>query len=162
MALQADRNVKFTDISYFVNAISGPSTTRMEAGGVLCASTSTPASGAAMDSSAAVAEYATNPSGRVPIGILLNDFVNIDLSRQQLNQYKDEQQIGNKATIMRQGYVVTNMIDSTSATGTIPSVAYAGSSGLLTQSVVSGYPIVGQFISRKDADGYAKVLVNLP
>lgn len=162
MALKPDREVITTDISYFVTSITGPNTSRMERGGILCAATSTPGSGAAMDSSAQVVEYATDSSGRKAVGLLLNDFVNIDLSRQMLNQFKDEAQIGTKAVILRKGWVVTNKIVATSATGSVPVTAYCGSSGNLTQTSAAGLPAVGQFMSRQDADGYAKVFIDLP
>lgn len=147
------------DISRYVTAISGPSTTRMERGGVVCSTTgsSGPASGSAMDSALALVEYATNPSGRVAVGVLMGDFVNIDLSRQVVNWCKDEQQIGQKATLATRGTIVTNMIDPTSATGNIPATAYAGASGLFTQTNPGGFPAVGRFMSRKDSDGYAKI-----
>lgn len=147
------------DISRYVTAISGPSTTRMERGGVVCSTTgsSGPASGSAIDSSLALVEYATNPSGRVAVGVLMNDFVNIDLSRQILNPFKDEQQIGSKATLAVRGEIVTNMIDATAATGTLPATAYAGPSGLFTGVNPGGYPAVGRFLSRRDSDGYCKV-----
>lgn len=160
MALKPDRTIIHEDISYFVNALTGLDTvTRMERGGILCATTGIP-SGAAMDTSANAAEYATNPSGRRPVGILMNDFVNIDLSRQQLNRFKDEAQIGTKAAILRDGIIVTNMIDSTSATGSVPQSAYTGPSGLLTATNNTGYTQVGEFLTRKDADGYSKVRIS--
>jgi hypothetical protein len=162
MALKPGRETIATDISYFINSITGPDTTRMERGGIVCALTSTPGSGEAMDASAQAVEYATNPSGRKAIGLLVNDFVNIDLSRQQLNQYKDEAQIGMKCTLLRKGWVVTNKLEPTAATGSIPATAYCGSSGNLTQTATTGYPIVGQFMSLRDSDGYAKVFIDLP
>ena len=87
MALKGDRYELQTDVSFFMNEVA-------ERGGcVTLASTSTP-SGVAMDSSANVVTYVTNPSGKVPLGILLNDMVNIDLTRQHINWHKDELQKG--------------------------------------------------------------------
>ena len=63
----------------------------------------------------------------VPVGILLNDVVNKDLTRTHLNQHKDEVQKGGKVTVLRKGYVVTNAI-----TGQDPvagSGAYASEAG---------------------------------
>lgn len=160
MALKPDRSEDITDISYFVTAITGPNTDRMERGGILCAVTGTPGSGAAMDTSAQAAQYATTASGRKALGILLNDFVNIDQSRQQLNPYKNEQQIGTKAVILRKGWVVTNMIDG-NVTGSMPAACYGQTSGLMTPISGAGLPLVGEFLSRADAEGYAKVKVDL-
>ena len=161
MALKPDREFVLFDISYFVTAISGPDTTRMTRGGGLCVATSTPGSGAAMDSANQLVEYATSSSGRIAAGILLNDFVNIDFSRQHLNDYKDELQIGNKAVILKDGWVVTNAIMPGQATGTMPATAYIGSSGNITDVNVGGFPTIGQFLTRKDSDGYAKLRVNV-
>ena len=52
-------------------------------------------SGASLDNGTVVT-YAAAPSGKVAVGVLLNDMVNIDLTRQHLNQHKDEVQKGGK------------------------------------------------------------------
>ena len=80
MALKTDRSTLQTDISFFMNEAA----TR---GGVVALSTG--GSGAAMDQGSALVTYAGLPSGKVPVGLLLNDMVNIDLTRQHLNQHKD-------------------------------------------------------------------------
>ena len=91
MALKTDRYEFQTDISYFMNEAA-------ERGGM--ASLSTGGSGAAMDQGVNLATYASTGSGKVPLGILLNDMVNIDLTRQHLNQYKNEVQKGSKVTLL--------------------------------------------------------------
>lgn len=165
MALKADRYELQTDISFFYNA--GTATR----GGVVVHDT-TAGSGAAMDQGANLVKYAAATSATVPVGLLLNDVVNKDLTRTHLNQYKDEVQKGGKVTVLRKGYVVTNNITATgiapaaSGTGLAGQPAYAchvnagnvrpdspGSSGVL---------LVGRFLTSRDADGYAKVEVNLP
>ena len=128
-------------------------------------STSTP-SGAAMDSSVNVVSYAANPSGLAPIGVLLNDMVNLDLTRQHINWHKDELQKGGKVTVLRKGYVVTNRI-STSGTPAAGDAAYVAESGLISLSgkavsLDAGAVRIGRFLTAKDADGYAKVEINLP
>jgi len=87
MALKSDRSTLDVDISFFMNEAA----TR---GGI--ASQSTGGSGAAMDQGEALVTYAALPSGKVPVGLLLNDMVNIDLTRQHLNQHKDEVQKGER------------------------------------------------------------------
>lgn len=158
MALKPDRQVIYNDVSYF-SAATGIR------GGVVCqASGVTPGSGGAMDQAAQKVQYLNQPSGQLPQGLLLNDVVNYDLSVQILNPYKSERQLGDKVQLMRIGTAVTNMLYSGAVTGTIPSVAYLGASGLLTDNtgyVASGFPVVGKFISRKDSDGFAKVEINL-
>ena len=158
MALKSDRNELQTDISFFMNEVA----TR---GGVV--SLNTGGSGAAMDQGAALVNYAPQgpgASGKVPMGILLNDMVNLDLTRQHINQHKDEVQKGGKVTILRKGYVVTNNIE-----GTEPSagdLAYPAHSGNIAKTDIiddsAGTPSIGRFLSGKDEDGYYKVEVNLP
>ena len=77
MALKADRHELQTDISFFMNEVA----TR---GGIAILSTG--GSGAAMDQSNALVTYSASPttaalaiSGIVPVGLLLNDMVNLDL-----------------------------------------------------------------------------------
>jgi hypothetical protein len=138
----------------------------MERGGCLSAVVQTPGSGAAMDTSAQAASYATDASGAQPLGALLNDFVNIDLNRQMLNPFIDEQQIGTKALIAKKGWIVTNHLEVNAATGSMPTPAYLGPSGTWTNinrniGTSTAYPVVGRFLSRKDSDGYAKVSFDL-
>ena len=150
MALKGDRYELDTDISFFMNETA--------ARGVVV-SVSTQGSGSAMDSAAALVTVAANPSGANPLGILLNDVVNIDLTRQHLNQHKDEVQQGGKVTILTKGNVVTDRISGTPTAG---GVAYLAASGLISTSQATGAPAIGRFLSTKDADGYDKVAVNLP
>jgi hypothetical protein len=160
MALKADRYEESTDISYFYTAGTA------SRGGVVCLETLS-ASGAAMDQGDNTVSYQQAASSDVPVGILLNDVVNKDLTRTHLNQYKDEVQKGGKVTVLTRGWVVTNMIDGTPTPG---DVAYAsdsaGTAGYITDSAAnaaaSGNLAIGRFMSAKDSDGYAKVYVNLP
>jgi hypothetical protein len=111
-----------------------------------------------MDNGVALATVKANPSGAYPLGILLNDMVNIDLTRQHLNQHKDEVQKGGKITILRKGFVVTDAISGTPAGG---QDAYLAGTGLISATQAAGALKIGQFLSSKDADGFAKVAVNL-
>lgn len=151
MALKSDRVEAYTDISFFCND------TTAERGGIMVFSTL--GSGVAMDDSSAVVTYAANQSGKVPAGLLLNDVVNLDLTRQHINWHKDEVQTGSKVTLLRQGQVTTNLLVSGVTPG-VGSGAYVGASGYLT-TVSTNSVKVGTFLSSKDADGYAKVDINL-
>jgi hypothetical protein len=153
MALKADRIEKETDISYFMNEVA-------ERGGVVTLS-GNGGSGAAMDQGVNLVTYLANPSGNFrQVGVLLNDVVNIDLTRQHLNQYKNEVQRGSKVTLLRKGYVVTNMIQGTP---TSHSSAFVGHSGNFSAVSLSGHNgVVGEFMTRRDQDGFAKVEVNFP
>ncbi len=159
MALKGDRYELQTDVSYFMNEVA-------ERGGVVTLSASATPSGAAMDTASNVVTYVANPSGKVAIGILLNDMVNLDLTRQHINWHKDEIQKGGKVTVLRKGYVVTNKI-STSGTPAAGDKAYVAESGLISLSgkavsLDAGAVAIGRFLTAKDADGYAKVEINLP
>lgn len=152
MALKPDRVELLTNISFFMN-------TTAERGGVASVVTSTSGVGVSMDDANAVVSYAAVGSGSKPVGVLLNDVVNLDLTRQHINWHKDEMQVGGKVTLLRNGEVTTNML----VPGTTPSPgadAYVGNSGLFNTTAAGGVK-VGQFLSAKDSDGYAKVSVNL-
>ena len=157
MALKSDRNEVQTDISFFMNETA----TR---GGIV--SLSAGGSGAAMDQGAALATY-TAASGTRPLGILLNDMVNLDLTRQHINQHKDEVQKGGKVTILRKGYVVTNSLSCAvaAAAGDVAYVQLNGTianSGCVSDESGRAGSSIGTFLSSIDQDGYAKVEVNLP
>ena len=119
MALKPDRIESLVDVSFFMNEAQ----TR---GGV--ATLSTGGSGVAMDDSAAVVTYSATASGKVPMGILLNDVVDIDLTRQHINFHKDEVPVGNKVSLLRVGQVTTDRINGDPSAG---EGAYVSSSGLL-------------------------------
>jgi len=150
MALKPDRVEAYTDISFFMNETG-------ERGGIVVHSTA--GSGSAMDDSNAVVEYVADQSGTNPAGLLLCDVVDLDLTRQHINFHKDEVQKGSKVTLLRQGFVVTDMIVS----GVSPSAgepAYYGAEVLLT-NVSTNSTQVGRWLSAKDSEGYAKVDINI-
>jgi len=151
MALKPARYEGETDISFFMDM-------EAERGGVVCIKSI--GSGAAMDQSAAEVEYATSASGCTAFGILLNDMVDKDLTKEKLNPYKNEMQKGSKVTILRKGTVLTDMVSGTAPTGVCE--AYVLTSGNLTASSASGAVEVGQFLSTADEDGFYKVAINLP
>ena len=78
MALKGDRYELETAVEFFMNEDSGAA----ERGGIV--TLSTVGSGSALDQSKALVTYASAQSGVVPIGILLNDVVNIDQTRQHI------------------------------------------------------------------------------
>ena len=149
MALKPDRIESYTDISFFCDTVS-------ERGGVV--SHITGGSGVSMDDANSVVRYAANQSGTKPAGLLLNDVVNIDLTRQHINWNKDEMQVGGKVTLLRQGQVTTNMVAA--VTPAIGEDAYYGASGLFT-NVSTNSVKVGRFLSTKDVNGYVKVDINI-
>ena len=153
MALKSDRYELQTDISFFYNA--GEATR-----GCVVSHGGTAGSGAAMDQGVNLCAKSVSA---VPVGILLNDVVNKDLTRTHLNEHKDEVQKGGKVTIMTRGTVVTNMITGTPTPGALAYASTTGTIGVTTLTgAASGNLAVGRWMSRKDADGYAKVSINLP
>lgn len=152
MAILADRLHISSRLDFFMNEVA-------ERGGIV--SFSTAGSGAAMDQGKQLCTYAASNSGKVPIGILMCDMVNKDLTRQKLNPYLHEVQQGSKVTIWQQGEVVTNFLQpgiSVSA----GDKAYLHASGYISNTAFLGGVRVGTFMSTKDENGYAKVAVNLP
>ena len=155
MALKSDRFEFQTDISFFYN--EGTATR----GGVVVHGTA--GSGAAMDQGVNLVKYAAATSASVPVGILLNDVVNKDLTRTHLNQYRDEVQKGGKVTVLRKGYVVTSNVTGTPSAGDPAYACHINAGNLRADSPgSSGVLLVGRFLTSKDEDGYAKVEVNLP
>jgi hypothetical protein len=164
MALKADRYEESTDISFFYNGAA------VSRGGVVVLADLGQASGAALDQGENLVVYKKATNADVPVGVLLNDVVNKDLTRTHLNQYKDEVQKGGKVTVLTRGWVVTNMIDGTPKAGDLAFTSHENISAHTAGNIctaaemtgASGELCVGRFMSRKDADGYAKVYVNLP
>ena len=158
MALKADRYEESSDISYYYTA--GTATR----GGVACLDLLS-ASGAAMDQGDNTVSYQTAAATDVPVGILVNDVVNKDLTRTHLNFYKDEVQKCGKVTILNRGWVVTSNVDGSPSPGDMAyaSAAVAGNiANTAANAQASGNLAIGRFMSAKDSDGYAKVYVNLP
>lgn len=166
MALKPDYFIGGTQyVDWYMNVTA-------EKGEFVCINTATSPSGAAMDQSESVAFKHTTAgtqggvaSGAVrPLGVLMTDVVSIDLTRQHLNQYKDEVQIGSKVWILGNGsWVVTNAIRA-GITPAIGETAILAPSGQLTNvgsHGTSGAVAVGRFHSVKDENGYAKVLVDI-
>ena len=155
MALKADRHELDVDISYFMNETA-------EKGQIVCFSSA--GSGAAMDQAGALVTVAAANGTVIPVGVLLNDVVNLDLTRQHINWHKDEVQKGGKVTLLKKGYIVTDQIEGTPTAGVLAFLDDADTGKFaVAGSVADGkYNAVGRFMSIKDEDGYAKIEVNLP
>tara|TARA_R110002020_G_scaffold7582_3_gene31769 strand:+ start:2203 stop:2709 length:507 start_codon:yes stop_codon:yes gene_type:complete len=155
MALKADRNELDVDISFFMNETG-------EKGQIVCISTV--GSGAAMDQSKALVATTVAGAATIPVGVLLNDVVDIDLTRQHINWHKDEVQKGGKVSILKKGYIVTDQIEGTPTAGALAFMddTTAGNFAVAGGVADGKYNVVGRFMSTKDEDGYAKVEVNLP
>ena len=155
MALKADRHELDVDISFFMDATA----TR---GG--CVSIVAVGSGAAMDQAKATVNYVAAANDVIPVGILLNAVVNLDLTRQHINFHKDEVQKGGKVSILKKGWVVTNMITGTPVAGALAYLDDDTAGNLTVKANVDDgeYIPIGRFMSTKDEDDYVKVEINLP
>lgn len=151
MGLKGDRHVVQDDISYFMNETA----TR---GGIV--SLSTGGSGVSLDQAVNLVTYAANSSGKVPVGLLQNDVVNLDLTRQILNIHKDEVQIGGKVTLTKKGWHVTDFIVGSPTAG---SSGYLSSSGYIQTTAATSLvnPYVGRFMTSKDENNFAKFELNI-
>lgn len=155
MALKSDRNVIDTDISLVCNTV-------VAKGLFVCYGTA--ASGVGNETPGVVS-VASNPSGYKVAGLTLAGFVDIDQTRQHRNFMKDEQVIGEKAPLLRKGYVVTNSLASCTPLPGQP--AYLTVNGTITNTISAtggevATPRVGEFVTSKDEDGYVKININLP
>jgi hypothetical protein len=160
MALKGDRYEALTDNSFFMNATSERGYVVVHGDG----STLSGGSGIAMDQAEAIVSLPGTVNGSLnddeePAGVLLNDVVNLDLTRQHLNQHQDEVQQGGKVLLLKQGWIVTDAVDSSTPLAGMK--AYFDSDGKFTAASGSGQDAVGRFLSKKDADSYVKVWINI-
>lgn len=149
MGLKPLRHEVYDDISMFLNATG-------DRGLIVTYDTTTTGLGG-MDDANAMCQIPTTTGG-VPVGMLMNDVDDIDQSRFVLNWHQDTVQKNSKVNIMRRGFAVTNSLVA-GLTPTPGNPAYYTTGGLLTTTVGSNR--VGTFTSGKDADGYAKVEINI-
>jgi hypothetical protein len=160
MALKPDRFIIQEDVAFRLRDVAAKGKFLVFGSGNAVATNVNAGSGVAMDSPYGFVALVSNPSGFVPAGCLMNNFVNIDTSLYHINYYKDEHVIGDKCTLLRKGWVVTNCVTGTPKTG---DGAYLTSNGEVTPTNTGSVqtPQVGQFLSAKDENGYAKVQINL-
>lgn len=154
MALKMDRQVDAVDITFFLAEVA-------ERGVVV--SVKTGGSGIAMDSPKNEATVAASSQNARPLGLLMNDFVDVDPTRIGVNWMKDQHRIGDKCTILTKGWIVTNKVVGTPVTGQL---AVLASSGHLAPVAVgtadsANAPIVGRFRSGVSEEGFAKVYIDL-
>jgi hypothetical protein len=154
MALKPDRNIKHDTIAYYCNEVA-------DRGRAMVYDVSTSGLGG-MDEANALVKM---PTGAVFLsavaGVLMNDVVDIDLSRYRLNEHQDEVQKNSKVRLAKVGMVKTNCI----VAGVNPvagSGAYATTSGEMDMTNRGEHARVGRWDSSKDADGYARLEINVP
>jgi hypothetical protein len=155
MPLKSSRNIIETDTTLTCSSVTHGGVTLVRLSG---------GSGVVLGEGAGAAGLVTNPSGYRVAGLLLNDVVDIDLSRYRLSFHRDEVNIGNRVTLLTKGRVTTNNVTGTPSRG---ATAYLGANGVLTPTLSAtggevATPKVGEFVGGRDEDGYATVDVDLP
>jgi len=152
MALKPTRTTVYggDSVRYFMNEVA-------EAGIVVINAAGSTGNLGNLDDPDGAVSIPTN-SGGVPVGVLMNDVVNLDLTRTHLNAHKDEVQVNGKVTVLKIGQVHTNKV----ASGVTPvpgNPAHYTTNGEFTTATASVQ--VGRFVSALDADGYVVVDVRL-
>ena len=152
MAMRPDRNEFLTDLSFFMNEVAER--------GILVVQ-STQGSGAAMDQSEAAVKIGSvdDKATDMPVGLLLCDVVNLDLTRQHINYAKDEVQQGGKVAVLRVGTVVTDQISGAITMGA--AAPFAADGRLCSATASSTSAVIGRWLSKKDGDDFAKVAINI-
>jgi len=158
MALKPDREYnEVTDITNFWTTVAA------EKGGI--ASVVTQGSGAAIGTNitdqANVVGYLADPSGAIAKGVLLQTVAAaMSATRDFPNFESGEIRPGDKCTLVKKGFVVTDMIPS-GVTPTAGAAAYLAASGYISSSQATGAPQVGRFETTKDANGFARVSIDI-
>lgn len=156
MALKADRQVDAYEIGFYINEVATRGT---------IASVSTAGSGVAMDNISNVATIAATASGKKPLGMLLQEFVNVDLTRYPINWHRDQANSGSKATLASKGWLVTDQVAGNPNVGDYAVLYDAGKvSGIALGTATyneAANPKVGHFRSKVDQNGFAKVYIDL-
>jgi hypothetical protein len=154
MALKPDRQINAygTDISFVFNGVA-------DAGTIMTYGAA--GSGAAVtdEKGGTVVVGPANPSGAKVAGLLVNPFVAFNPLLHR-NWYKVTQFPGEKATLLRDGWVTTNVL----AGGAAPDAgkpAYLGANGTAADANAGGAPVIGEFMSRLDEQGYCRLRMKL-
>lgn len=158
MALKPDRDYsEVTDVMNFW--ISDGTQNTAVKGGI--ASVVSSSSGVAMDASGNVVSYAAVASGAIPKGILLQP-VNPALSstRDFPNLQNGEVRPGDKVTLVRKGWLVTDQIVA-GETPAVGDAANVGASGLISSGTGTDVAQIGRFETTVDNDGFARIYIDI-
>ena len=117
--------------------------------------------GTVMGFKKATSQYAEacfwNESKGNPIGILLSDVVNVDLTKNHINHYKGEVQIGSKVQILTEGKIVWHLGKGLRLPFGQP-IYVDPTTNKLTWKCLSKQ--VGKLSSPQDKDGWCLIEVN--
>lgn len=160
MALKPDREYnEVTDITCFWST----SQTSAERGG-LASVTGTQGTGAAMGVSITDdpnnVYYHPTASGAIVKGVLLQTVTApLSATRDFINYENQEIRPGDKCTLVKKGFVVTDMIVGTAPT--VGATAYLAASGYISKDQATSAPAIGRFETTKDAAGFARVSIDI-
>ncbi len=93
-------------------------------------------------------------SGSKFAGVTEHYHVSLDTTKFDLNELKGEHLIDHVTELMVEGFVVTDQVSGTPATGDI---AYVAGYGKVSSTQLAGAPVAGKFESALNENGYAKV-----
>lgn len=156
MALKPDREYnEVTDITNFWAA----GQTTAEKGGI--ASQSGSSTGVGLDDTGITVAYLADPSGAIAKGVLLQTVAAaMSTTRDFVNYESGEIRPGTKCTLVKKGFVVTDMIPA-GITPTAGGAAYLAASGYISSTQAGGAPQVGRFETAKDANGFARISIDI-
>jgi len=104
-------------------------------------------------------DYVADPSGVQAVGLLLHAIEAEPVtSFKRKNYHTNAQWPGDPVSLLRRGWVVTDRIVGSPVAG---SGAFLGASGQLSTSQAASAPQVGRFETTKDADGFARVFLDI-
>jgi hypothetical protein len=108
-----------------------------------------------------VVNYVADPSGAIAKGVLLQTVaVAMSATRDYVNYDAQEIRPGDKCTLVKKGFVVTDMIPA-GITPTAGAAAYLAASGYISSTQATGAPQVGRFETTKDANGFARISIDV-
>ena len=97
----------------------------------------------------------------VPAGLIMQEVIEFDNTRSSQDMSDFEKVMaGSKLAVYSKGWCVTRCISSLAHASLAGKPAYYDANGYFT--TVSGSPCVGTFQSERDADGFARVYVDVP
>src|ERR1700690_3481082 len=117
MALRPDRHLEVSECTHQIGVVASKGQVAVF---------NVAGSGASLGTTAGTVTIAANPSGNIPAGMLLQDVVNLDLTRFHENWNKQEININDFCDLARRGWFVTDQIIGTPTEG---SPGYLSSSG---------------------------------
>ena len=149
MALSPSRQEFQTNIDHSLNEVA-------ERGKICCIVPGTTAVGEV------TAAATPTGVGVMPIGLLLDDVEDLNFDRHGEYRQRNVVDVGSVVGLCQEGEFLTDQVTGTPAAG---NVAYLNVNGTVSPTRltdgVTPAPIVGKFLSAKNANGFAKVRIDI-